>query len=326
MVLFSNCSNKKSHSAVEFRDFNREIDSVSANGITTTEFVSLKNKHGRFFILWLNEVLDFEKYGPLNDSLGAVYLSEFMVKNKPVFNAVSLHYKKYPQLQNQISEAIGNLQDVMGNAPKPVVYAYFSQFSNYNTFVDTFGGKTIFAFSAEMFMNDTFPLYDMLDVPEFFKRYDSTAQIPAMMIWTYLKSVYDVNGTSKNMISEAVLNGKIWYTMAQVFPDAHPWDIYGYTEKEWKQMVTEEGQIWKHYVDQNMLFQTDFNKYKRYFNYGNHTFGAGIPEDCPPLIGNFTGYRIVEQYMKKTGTKLAYLWKQGDAEKILRESGYNPIK
>jgi Predicted Zn-dependent protease (DUF2268) len=325
-VLFLSCSKKKTNSAVEFKNFNTEIDSLATGGISNAEFEAMKQKHGRFFIKWLNDILDFEKYGPISDSMGAIYLTEFLEKNKPIFKAVTSHYKRYPNLQNDISEALTNLNELMGGASKPVVYDYISQFSNYNTFVDTFNGKTIFAYSAEMFMGDTFPLYNMLEVPEFFRRYDSTEQIPAMMVWGYLKSLYDDEKHSKNMLSEAVLGGKIWYTMTQVFPDKNAWDLFGYSEQEWKQMNREEGQIWKHYLDQDMLFQADFGKYKRYFNYGNHTFGAGIPPDCPPLIGNFTGYRIVSEFMKKDSKKLAELWKEADAEKILRISGYNPIK
>lgn len=326
VVLFYCCSNQQSHSSIEFRNFNSEIDSLATGGISNLEFNALKKRHGQFFIQWLNGILDFEKYGPLPDSLGAVYLSEFLEKNKPIFKVVSNHYKRYPHLNEEISVALNNLHKIMGGVSKPIVYDYISQFSNYNTFVDTFQGKTIFAYSAEMFLGDTFPLYNMLEVPEFFRRYDSTEQIPAMMVWGYLKSLHDDEKHSKNMVSEAVLGGKIWYTMTQVFPDKNAWDLFGYSEQEWKQMNREEGQIWKHYLDQEMLFQTDFSKYKRYFNYGNHTFGAGIPPDCPPLIGNFTGFRIVSEYMKKDNAKLTELWNEADAEKILRISGYNPIK
>jgi uncharacterized protein YjaZ len=123
-----------------------------------------------------------------------------------------------------------------------------------------------------------------------------------------------------------VFNGKIWYTMEQVFGDEEIWRSFGYTEKEWKQMITEEGQIWRHYLNEKALFNANFNEYKRYFTYGNHTFGGGIPPDCPPLIGNFTGYRIVSAYMKKHQKTLKQLWAEKDAASMLRQSTYNPVK
>jgi len=325
-LFITSCAGNEKIAPVEFRNFTAEIDSISKNGISVIELRSLKKEHSRFFALWLQEILDFEKYGPTTDSMQSVILSDFISKNKQVLNAIQSHYQRFPNLHKDISKAIGKLQFVMGTVKKPVIYSYFSQFSNYNTFVDTFGGQTIFAYSSEMFMNDTFPLYKMLEVPEFFTRYNKTNQIPAMLVWNYLKSSGEGDMKSKNMLSEAVVNGKIWYTMTLVFPDSNPWDLFGYSEKEWKQMNTEEGQIWKHYLDNSMLFQSDFNKYKRYFNYGTHTFGPGIPADCPPLIGNFTGYRIVDAYMKKNKAEVKALWRENDAEKILQLSGYNPIK
>jgi uncharacterized protein YjaZ len=114
--------------------------------------------------------------------------------------------------------------------------------------------------------------------------------------------------------------------MQQVLGDEAIWNSFGYTEKEWEMMVSQEGQIWRHYLNENALFSTEFNHYKRYFIYGNRTFGSGIPEDCPPLIGNFSGYRIVSKFMEKKNLSIPEMWKMKDADAILRMSGYNPLK
>jgi hypothetical protein len=166
----------------------------------------------------------------------------------------------------------------------------------------------------------------LLEIPTFFNRYNGTKQIPAMLIWNYLKSVNDAGETGRTMIAEAVLNGKIWYTMQQVFPDAKPWELFGYSEKEWKQLESDEGQVWRHYISMNILFSSDFNKYKRYFIYGDHTFGEGIPENFPPMVGCFTGLKIITAYMKKEGITIRQLWNEKDADKIFRNSGYNPVR
>lgn len=326
LLFFYSCQNDKAYKPVPVVDFTEELATMADHGgVKVSDLINLRNKHGRFFDLWFYEIADFKKFGPLPDSLQALYLSEFVLRNKPVFNSIRKHYKGYPNLNANISAAFGKLNEMLGNVMAPTVYPYFSQFSNYNTFIDTNKGKTILAYSSEMFMNDTFPLYKILEVPEFFNRYNSTDQIPAMLLWNYLKGRYEGEGAN-SMLEEAVFNGKIWYTMEQIFGDDKIWHQFGYTEKEWNMMVTQEGQIWRHYLNENALFSTEFNHYKRYFTYGNRTFGAGIPEDCPPLIGNFTGYRIVLQMMEKTEMTLQQLWAEKDAAKILKISGYNPLK
>jgi len=75
------------------------------------------------------------------------------------------------------------------------------------------------------------------------------------------------------------------------------------------------------------LFSTDFNRgYKRYFIQGERTTGAGLPEDCPPRIGNYSGLKIVSAYAEKTGKTLKQIWEETSAGNILKESGYNPIR
>ncbi|MBL7812516.1 MAG: hypothetical protein JNL57_09865 [Bacteroidetes bacterium] len=328
-AFFAGCEQKKAVGVpVEFRNFCGELDSLSRDSLSLAEFRALQKEYGRFFELWLMEIMDFSRPGLAmqSDTVKAVYLNELLRMNKPVFTALRKTFGTYRETAKQIEDAANRLWLLLPEKKKPVVYSYFSQFSNYNTFVDTLPGQTILAFSAEMFLGDTFPVYEMLEVPEFFNRYNAPKQVAPMLLWNYLKSRYEYEQTGKTMLDEAVFNGKIWYTLQQVFPDLKPWELFGYKEEEWTRMETEEGQIWRFYLSSNVLFSSDFNAYKRFFNYGTHTFGAGIPPDCPPLIGHFSGYRIVSAYMDKHKTSLPDMWNMKNANDLLRLSGYNPIK
>ena len=52
-----------------------------------------------------------------------------------------------------------------------------------------------------------------------------------------------------------------------------------------------------------------------------------MPEDCPPLIGNYIGLKIVQAWVKEQGDYNLYnLWKIKDANTVLQQSMYNPIK
>ncbi|MBS3914759.1 MAG: hypothetical protein KG003_09675 [Bacteroidetes bacterium] len=307
-------------------NFTTDLNKIAApNANIYAVYSKLKKEYGRFFQVWTNEIMDLGKYGS-GDSAQAELLQRFAGNNRKVFLAMLKHYEKYPEINNQINDALGHTQQLIGDKSPYRIVSYFSQFSDYRTFIDTMGKTTVVAYSAEMFLDDTFPLYKMLEVPDFYNRYNATEQLPAMLVWNYLKAKYESEFPSKNMLDEAVFNGKIWYTMERVFGEKELWKNLGYTEMEWKKMVEEEGQIWRHYVNENMLFNSNFNAYKRYFIYGNHTFGSGIPPDCPPLIGNFTGYRIVKAFMKEKNMSLKELWAFKDAADLYRKSTYNPIR
>jgi hypothetical protein len=79
-------------------------------------------------------------------------------------------------------------------------------------------------------------------------------------------------------------------------------------------------------LDKQLLFSTKFNDYKRYFAFGNKTFGGGVPEDCPPLIGNFIGLRIAQAYADKNQAGLEQVWQLIKSNAFLQASTYNPIK
>jgi hypothetical protein len=327
MLFLNNCTPKKEYPKLEYRDFTGQLAAFAEkNEFNTADYHQLNKQHGRVFQIWLNEILDFGSYPNANDSIKTELLREFIFRNKPAFKAVQQHYAKYPNFQQDISNAFGKLNEILGNVKKPVIFNYFSQFSNYNTFIDTTAGHTVLAFSSEMFMDDTFTLYKLLEVPDFFNRYNHTKQLSAMLLWTYLKGRFEVDNPEQKMIDEAVFNGKIWYTIEQVLGEDEIYAALGYTEKEWKMLIADEGQIWRNYLNNDLLFSSDFNEYKRFFIYGKYTYGGGVPEEYPPLLGNFTGYRIVSAYMKKTGADLKTMWNFKDGSKLLKQSAYNPLK
>lgn len=324
--LSISCKQKAAKPEIKFVDFTQTLDSLSSKRVLSQDIYMLKKQYGRFFNVWFSEIMDYNRYANFPDSMVATYFNYFVQQNKPMFKAMNAHYAIHTEWKNDLNESWQNLQTALPNTPTPVVYGYFSQFSNYNTFVDTTKGQLIMGFSKEMFMNDTFPVYAMLEVPDFFNRYNSPPQIPTMLIWNYIKSKFETEHNIKTMLEQAVFEGKIWSLLQEVSPKSEVYDLLGYTKDEWKIMKLDQGQMWRHFLENKLLFSSDFNSYKRYFVYGAHTFGAGIPADCPPMIGSFMGLQIVEAYRKATDCSYQQLFNEHDASKILRLSGYNPVK
>jgi len=298
VILFSCTQNRRdslnTQPKIEYKSFVGELDSLRINGCTAEDIVALKKKH----------------------------------------------YKRETEYKDLLSNGLTRLHGELNAfndslAATFEVYDYLSQFSNYSTFTDEQmvmeNGKKrkkyILAYSKEMFLNDTFPVYSQLDLPSFFTKYCATNQIAYQLVMGYLKMRYEPDYVRKSMLDEAVFQGKIWHSALEAFPNKKPWEIIGYTEKEWQWLESQEGQIWKHFIDNKLLFTTRFQDYKRYFAYGLKTFGGGVPEDCPPLIGNYIGLRIVQAWVKEQGDYNLYnLWKIKDANTLLQQSTYNPIK
>jgi len=344
VILFS-CTQKDKDSLsvqpkIEYKSFVNELDSLRLNGCKAEDIVELKKKHGRFFDLWWYEVMGLGILNMSPDSVKTAQFQYWMNQNSRVFLWVKNHYQRETEYKDLLNDALFRLHGELNafndsQAAEFVVYDYLSQFSNYSTFTDeqivTDQGKNrkkyILAYSKEMFLNDTFPVYSQLDLPSFFTKYCATNQIAFQLVMGYVKMRYEPNCVRKSMLDEAVFQGKLWHSALEAFPSKKPWEVLGYTEKEWQWLESQEGQIWKHFIDNKLLFNTRFQDYKRYFAYGLKTFGGGVPEDCPPLIGNYIGLKIVQAWVKEQGDYNLYnLWKIKDANTVLQQSTYNPIK
>ena len=166
--ILTSCSSNNNFPEVKQHNFTKQLSELSGKTVTAADIAALKKQYGRFFTIWFYEILDFSRLGNLSDSATAMVLTDFLQKNKPVFPAVEAHFKKYKQLSNEINFTIGKMKSILQDKGNFEVVSYFSQFSNYNTFVDTVSNKNILAYSAEMFMDDTFALYKALEVPSFY--------------------------------------------------------------------------------------------------------------------------------------------------------------
>jgi hypothetical protein len=327
LLLFSQCGSKQ-QKPLPSSNLMQAIEQAGDGGMTAEEYHALKAKFGKMFDRWCLEVMDVAPAYYAKDSIMAGFLNAFVQLNKPVFTSVKKHYAKYPDLDLDIAKTMAKLKSEFPDAGEMQILVYFSQFSNTNTFTDTVNGRQVLAYSAEMFMDDTFALYGMIEgLPGWIKRYARTEQIAPYLAATYLNGRYAETHPRKTMLDEMVFQGKLWYSMAKLCPDISEAHLFGYTDPEWKFLNQEEANVWNYYVQQQTLFSTDFNHViKRFFIQGEKTTGAGLPEECPPRIGNFSGYKVIAAYAAKTGKSLKQIWEENNSGNILQQSGYNPIR
>jgi len=214
VILFS-CTQKDKDSLsvqpkIEYKSFVNELDSLRLNGCKAEDIVELKKKHGRFFDLWWYEVMGLGILNMSPDSVKTAQFQYWMNQNSRVFLWVKNHYQRETEYKDLLNDALFRLHGELNafndsQAAEFVVYDYLSQFSNYSTFTDeqivTDQGKNrkkyILAYSKEMFLNDTFPVYSQLDLPSFFTKYCATNQIAFQLVMGYVKMRYEPNCVRK---------------------------------------------------------------------------------------------------------------------------------
>jgi hypothetical protein len=139
-------------------------------------------------------------------------------------------------------------------------------------------------------------------------------------------SKYDYQLTKdKRFIAHMLFEGKVKYFTKALLPDIPDSIIMGYTSAQMKWVEENEPEMWAHYAEKEMLFKEEPNLYMRYLNDGPFTSANGVPQESAPCIGVWTGWKIVQAYMKNnTEVTLEALMNEKDADKILKLSNYKP--
>ncbi len=144
-------------------------------------------------------------------------------------------------------------------------------------------------------------------------------------------SVYSnrfVSKPSANTFLEKIIYfGKKLYIKNRLVPTATLAQIIGYTPEQYKWAEENETEMWRYFVEKELLFSTSPKLDDRFIKPAPFSkFYLEIDNESPGRIGRFIGWQIVRKFMIKnpaiTLKQLALL----DAQKIFEQSNYKPKK
>ncbi|MAO32469.1 MAG: hypothetical protein CL824_03090 [Crocinitomicaceae bacterium] len=89
--------------------------------------------------------------------------------------------------------------------------------------------------------------------------------------------------------------GKVLYLINASIPDADLSLICRYSPNDFKWAEDKESDIWKHIIDQKMLYKRNDLTDKGWFS--EAPFTSGLPNESPQRLGQYIGYKMVLSYM-----------------------------
>jgi len=210
---------------------------------------------------------------------------------------------------------------------------YFPKAKLPNTIITYIGGFSLGAFTysdsvigigLDMYLGNTFGLYQKVhDLPQFVIRKLTPQYIAPNAIHVTVSELFPFNNDGKKLIDNMIYYGKILYIMDKVLPDVPDSIKSGYTQHQLGWCKYNEGEVWKYFIGENLLFSANENDYYSYVSDGPTT--SGMPRDAPGNLGSWVGWQIVKKYMDRyPKTTLQQLIAIKDAQKILDDSAYKP--
>ncbi|WP_448701053.1 gliding motility lipoprotein GldB [Mucilaginibacter sp. AW1-3] len=283
---------------------------------------ALQNKYGAFYDDYIQRILEAGSTGDTTyfATLRRVFGSSGYADLKKEVDQV------YPNLNKQNAELTDAFRRIKYYFPQvkiPAFYAYFSGFK-----AQTSIGNNYFGIGLDMFLGANSKFYPAIieSFPHYLSRRFTPDNITPRVVEGFVReNMFPENDENKSLLTKMVYGGKIMYFMDQVLPDAEDSIKIGYTPQQLKWCNDFKAQIWGYFLEDNLLYETDFQKIQKYLNEAPFTPGLGEKNDSAPKLAIWTGWQIVRQYMDRhPEVTLAKLMADDDAQKILNESKYRP--
>lgn len=131
---------------------------------------------------------------------------------------------------------------------------------------------------------------------------------------------------SRTFLAQMIYYGRILYLKDLWLPNASDSEKIGYSEAQIIWSEDNETEIWRNFVENEFLFNTNIKLSSRFINPAPFSkFYLEIDNDSPGMIGRYIGWQIVRSFMKNNDKNLEQLLTLSE-EEIFNQSKFKPKK
>lgn len=306
---------------VKIERFDNELLAGKGKDIAKTNN-TLAKKYGFFYDDYIHKMVGTPEYS------GAEIIST-LYKDAAYNDLMKEVDGIYPNLKPQeegLTETFKYIKYYYPNVKIPRFIAFISGFS-YPTPI----GEGYLGIGLDTFLGKDSKFYRGIveSVPLYMSRRFTPDNIVPRVAETFAhEELFPEPDANRTLLSKMVFQGKILYFLDQVLPETITDSTkIGYTTDQLGWVQNYEQDIWAYFLENNALYETDYQKIQVYLSDGPFTPGLGENRESAPKLGVWTGWQIVRKYMKENPkVTLQQLMVDNDAQKILTQSKYKPKK
>jgi len=272
----------------------------------TSDFGLLKSKYP--FLLPSN-VSDDIWMAKRNDSLF-----------KEIYKEVQVQFKETKELETDLKSLFQHIKYYFPNQNPGKVVTLISE-------VDV-DAKAIYTDSLSLISLDTYlgkkhRFYDVFDtyVLNDFEPSQITSDLAESFLISQIPFPKD-----RQFLAQIIYYGKILYAKDLLIPNDSDAQKIGYMPTQIKWCEENEAQIWKYFIENKLLYDSDSKLYSRFIQKAPFSkFYLDLDSESPGRVGTWIGWQIVRSYMKNNDVTLQELFAK-DAKEIFDNSKYKPKK
>ncbi len=308
---------------VTIERFDKDLEAMRTKPMAA-QAAFMKKKYGAFYDDFMERII---QVGSTRDTNYLKTLHEILVAEpyNDVKHEVDSIFPNLDKENEELTDAFRHIKYYYPQKALPKLYAYFSGFQ-----VGRANGSGYFGIGLDFFLGAHSKFYTASAITELFPHYMSRRFTPENITPRVVEGIarddmFPESDQDKSLLAKMIYNGKILYYMDKILPDEPDSLKIGYTAKQAKWCVDYKAQIWGFFLEEKLLYETDYNKIQKYLGEAPFTPGLGENNDASPKLASWTGWQIVREYMDKhPEVTLQQLMLEHDAQKILNESKYRP--
>lgn len=234
--------------------------------------------------------------------------------------AVAAEFPNLKETKQELEQLFQHIKYYFPNASLPKVVTLTSDVDYRNQVVWT---DKLLLISLDTYLGKDNPLY--VGIQEYIKKNLNKDQIISDAAAAFAETLFD-NPNSRSFLDNMVYYGKILYLKDLLIPFKSDAQKMGYSPEELKWAKANEDQIWRYFVEKELLYSTDTQLGPRFlFPAPFSKFYLELDNEAPARLGQFTGWQIVRQYMERNEINVEDMLNT-TAETIFKKSNYKPSK
>ncbi len=229
--------------------------------------------------------------------------------------------KKIESITSEMTDAMRKWHHYFPDSLVPKIIYYQSAWNSNIAATDSVIGISLDSYLGkkhkitQQLSPEIFPAYKKSNMDERFITAD------AVKGWIAFKSRHYYK--TKDLLSELIFYGKLMYISEALAPNIADSTMMSWSARQMKWAEENEWNVWKTLANEKVMFQNKSVEINKWFNDGPFTGANGVPQDSPPQLGVWFGWKIVRQYMQANPTITPQqLLLETDSQKIL--SAYKP--
>lgn len=164
-----------------------------------------------------------------------------------------------------------------------------------------------------------------MGIQDFLKKNFRKEQIVADAA-TEIAETYVPKAESRTFLAHMLYYGKILYLKDRFIPFTSDAEKIGYTEAELQWAAANEDQIWRYFIENELIYDTDSQLYTRFLYPAPFSkFYLGLDAESPARTGQYIGRNIIRSYMDKNDVSIKSMLNTS-AEEIFNKANYKPKK